>query len=231
MIIQSIAGLGAATFTALSWNWIKKTGGFIEAQAGSMEKQTIAMMEQAEISRKLLEIEFQRESQSTKVSAYLTGEVLQKITSSSPMLPHYSWGSRVSVMIDNQSEQPITEVVARMQTRVSVINPRILKFVEDIPIATIAARSVKSVDISGYFHIQGGTPLDKIDFAATNRFEAEKLARQAEIEYVVSVVFKDFKGAVWERSPIDLEVKGLDSTFAKNLYENALRKISEFTNL
>ena len=219
VIFQTIAGFGAVAFTALSWWWVRKTGGFIKTQATSMTEQTKAITKQADLNNDLLLLEINRDKQANKISAYIIAEVVPQVLAGRAFGQNRGYRVKVEAIIDNQSLQPVFEIVSILFKRKPHLMGKITLTAEDIPISVVGPKMTRTLDISDCF-VRDHITIDKTAFEDSAL--AQHLAKQIEIEYIVLLSFRDAEGIYWARNAQSekLEITTLPDAISK--YENAL---------
>lgn len=220
VISQSVAGLAAALFTALSWVWIKSTGEQIKDQAETMRKQTEAVIRQTELNNELLRLESNRDKQSNMISAYLIAEI-EEVPIIGLAFGKNSKGVGVTVtaVVDNQSLQPVFEIVAVLFKRKPHMMGKITLTEDNIPVSVVGPKTARPTSITEYF------VRDQIEISKTvfnDMRLAQHLAKQIEIEYLVLLNFRDSNGIYWVTNPVTGKLEVIDASSGTSKFQNAL---------
>jgi|GEM_PF-5021679 len=225
-IAQAISGAFAAAFTGLSWRWVRKTGAYIKSQSESLKAQTEAIVQQVQINNDLFKIEQDRDSQLNKISSYLSAEPIKVEGHIGSLRSFYGYGIKAVAHVDNHSNQPIHDIVVRLQQIQSVYLSIIMLKIQDIPSSNVAPLFLKEIDISPYLRdIESKKLVSKMEFS--NLQDAKMYARRIELEYISILNFRDFEGNYWEKKPTERTPRKLEISFALSIYANALTNFFE----
>ena len=209
---SSAGVIAAAVFTALSLKYLKKTGIYIGDQ-------TKASMKQADLTADLLKVELARDKQSNMISAYLIAEIEEQVIANNALGSKPGLGVKVTAIIDNQSLQPVFEIVAKLFKRDPRIMGKITLTAEDIPVSVVGPKTSRPTDITDYF-VRDLTEINKTVFVDLGL--AQHLAKQIEIEYLVLLNFRDSDGVYWGRNATTGKLEIIEPSEGNAIYQNAL---------
>ena len=215
--LSAIGVLLAALFTGLSLIYLKKTSNFIE-------KQTQASIAQADVTRKLLDVELGRDNQINLVSGYIICEAKKMTTAQRTQWSPAQRSERkpffvnVTAHINNQSSQPIFQIVAKLHKRQRAYNGNTFLTSEDIPISVVGPRTDREFPISENFKSAGFDELN--DFHTLD--EAQDQAKKIEIEFSIVLHFRGSDGLFYKQAPDGFFYQELNESDAITQYENAI---------